>query len=502
MARGLRTLIIAAGTIALTGAAHAQSLGTFRWQLQPFCNVVTLAVTQNGGVFRLEGTDDQCGAGADLVSVIGTAFQNPDGTIGFGLNIVGTPGVAVPVEVAITVPSLSGTWRDGAGNTGGFVLTPGAGTGGSPRPLPVPVVPVAIQLRPDGGFLAGGTQGVGTIPASGAGVRLMWHPAKAAIRAGRANGPFWDEERIGLASAAFGENTQAPGRGSVATGITTLADGRGSTAMGGFTHASADNSTAMGQSTLASGFVSTAMGQSTVASGQSSTTMGSFTTASGLSSTAIGNGTDATGDFSVAIGSFARATATGKGSFVFGDRSTALIAGLPRIEAFIPNQFLARAAGGVGFYTNASLTAGVTLAAGGSAWLTVSDVRMKSHFRDLSGEDVLSKLATMPIREWSYNAQDASIRHVGPTAQDFFAAFGLGEDPLRISTIDADGIALAAVRALDARTRTQVDESQRLRDEDQRLRDENRALVHRLEHLESALEAMRVALGNERGRKP
>jgi hypothetical protein len=52
------------------------------------------------------------------------------------------------------------------------------------------------------------------------------------------------------------------------------------------------------------------------------------------------------------------------------------------------------------------------------------------------------------IREWNYKAQAAGIRHVGPTAQDFHAAFGLGEDPLRISTIDADGIALAAVQAL------------------------------------------------------
>jgi hypothetical protein len=54
----------------------------------------------------------------------------------------------------------------------------------------------------------------------------------------------------------------------------------------------------------------------------------------------------------------------------------------------------------------------------------------------------------MSIREWNYKAQDAAIRHVGPTAQDFHAAFGLGEDPLRISTIDADGIALAGVKAL------------------------------------------------------
>jgi hypothetical protein len=75
-------------------------------------------------------------------------------------------------------------------------------------------------------------------------------------------------------------------------------------------------------------------------------------------------------------------------------------------------------------------------------------VNAKENFRDLNGADVLAKLAAMPIREWNYKAQDAAIRHVGPTAQDFHAAFGLGEDPLRISTIDADGIALAAVKAL------------------------------------------------------
>ena len=66
----------------------------------------------------------------------------------------------------------------------------------------------------------------------------------------------------------------------------------------------------------------------------------------------------------------------------------------------------------------------------------------------MNGADVLAKIAGMPIREWNYKAQDAAVRHVGPTAQDFHAAFGLGEDPLRISTIDADGIALAAVKAL------------------------------------------------------
>ncbi len=261
MARRLLTIIIAAGMLSMARTADAQSLGTFRWQLQPFCNIVSLAVTQNGGVFGLEGTDNQCGGGADLASVVGTAFQNPDGTIGFGLNIVASPGgVPVTVDAGITIATLSGTWRDGAGNTGAFVLTPGAGTGGNPRPLPAPIVPAAIQLRTDGGFLAGGTVNVGTIPASGPGVRMMWHPAKAALRAGRVLGTEWDDGNVGLSSAALGQNTVASGQGSTAMGLGTIASGNASTAIGTGTIAVGTASLATGVNTSATGDSSTAMG--------------------------------------------------------------------------------------------------------------------------------------------------------------------------------------------------------------------------------------------------
>ncbi len=78
---------------------------------------------------------------------------------------------------------------------------------------------------------------------------------------------------------------------------------------------------------------------------------------------------------------------------------------------------------------------------------------------------MLAKLAGLSIQEWSYKAQDAATRHVGPTAQAFHAAFGLGEDPLRISTIDADGIALRAIQALNERDRKHADDVAALRAE-------------------------------------
>lgn len=116
--------------------AAAQSLGTFRWQLQPFCNVVTVAVTQNGGVYRLEGTDNQCG-GATQASVIGTAFLNPNGSIGLGFTVVTTPGAApLAVDATISLSTLQGTWRDSGGNAGAFVPTQSPAASGPPRPLP------------------------------------------------------------------------------------------------------------------------------------------------------------------------------------------------------------------------------------------------------------------------------------------------------------------------------------------------------------------------------
>jgi hypothetical protein len=54
----------------------------------------------------------------------------------------------------------------------------------------------------------------------------------------------------------------------------------------------------------------------------------------------------------------------------------------------------------------------------------------------------------IPVTTWHYKAQAQSIRHLGPVAQDFRAAFGLGEDDKHISTVDADGVALAAIQAL------------------------------------------------------
>jgi len=536
------TALVVLAMLMLPAALPAQPLGTFRWQLQPFCNAVVVNVVQTGAVYTVDGYDDQCGA-AQRAPLVGLATPNPDGSIGFGLNVVTVPGGrGVQIDARISLATLSGTWTDSAGNSGTFAFN--ASTGGSPRPAPstpASPIPPTFALLGDGGFLAQGSFGAGAIPASNAGTRMMWYPGKAAFRAGAVNSGAWDDASIGAHSAAlgrdtiasggaslalgtattasgdgslaagqqttssgvdsvaFGTATTASGSASLATGISTRAIGSASVAFGAMTTAAGFRSVALGEGTTASGYASIATGAGTTASGATSTALGGGTTASGswslatgvgtvasgTTSTAMGSTTRAEGAASTAMGTYATATAAAPGSFVYGDRST-LTASNRQITSTAPNQFVVRATGGVGFYTQVNpstgqLTAGVELAAGGgSSWAPLSDVNAKENFRDVSGEDVLAKLAGMPIQEWNYKAQDALIRHIGPTAQDFRAAFGVGDFPLRINTVDADGIALVAIQALEARTRA-------LDDRNARLERENLELRERLARLEAAV---------------
>ena len=76
-----------------------------------------------------------------------------------------------------------------------------------------------------------------------------------------------------------------------------------------------------------------------------------------------------------------------------------------------------------------------------------SDRNAKAGFQAADSEGILAKVAELPISTWQYtNAPD--VRHVGPTAQDFKAAFGFGAEETRISVVDGLGVALAAIQGL------------------------------------------------------
>lgn len=98
---------------------------------------------------------------------------------------------------------------------------------------------------------------------------------------------------------------------------------------------------------------------------------------------------------------------------------------------------------------NANSAVGVYLAAGGSGWNSLSDRNLKENFTDINARDVLEKVAAMPISIWNYKTQKKEIRHIGPMAQDFHAAFAVGEDDKHINNLDEEGVALAAIQGLN-----------------------------------------------------
>jgi hypothetical protein len=75
---------------------------------------------------------------------------------------------------------------------------------------------------------------------------------------------------------------------------------------------------------------------------------------------------------------------------------------------------------------------------------------LKRDFAPVDAQAVLDLVVALPVSTWSYNS-DVSVRHMGPVAEDFHAAFGLGGTDKGIATVDSDGVALVAIQGLQRR---------------------------------------------------
>ena len=254
------------------------------------------------------------------------------------------------------------------------------------------------------------------------------------------------------------QNTASGLDATIGGGGLNTASGSAATVGGG------GNNTASGFSaTVAGGAQNTAsLEGATVAGGENNKAVGLFAMVLG------GQSTSALGQYSLAAGHIA--TANYDGSFVWSDTT-----GIAFDNA--PNQFIAQASGGFALYTAPNGTAGAILLAGSGSWSSQSDRNVKSNLMQVDGQALLLRLAALPIATWNYKAQPGSTRHMGPMAQDFHEAFGLGEDDRYISTVDAEGVALAAIQAL-YQTVTQL--KQDLGNKDQQIAE----LRARLAHLE------------------
>jgi hypothetical protein len=122
-------------------------------------------------------------------------------------------------------------------------------------------------------------------------------------------------------------------------------------------------------------------------------------------------------------------------------------------------------------------TADQTTCPQGCAPLCVSDRNQKKNITPADTDEVLRRVSRLPIALWTYRAEPDGVRHLGPMAQDFRASFGLGDDDRTYNSVDAHGVALAAIQALD---RMVADQQQRI----EKLERENRDLARRLRALD------------------
>jgi hypothetical protein len=314
---------------------------------------------------------------------------------------------------------------------------------------------------------------------------------------GSANHVENDYDFIG---AGFGNDVGTASAG----GASAVVAGTGNVASGGsaFIGAGADNQATANYASVVAGRGNTASGQySAVAGGFGNTASGyASSVGGGLDNTAGGGyystvaggiGNTAGGNYSFAAGK--GANASDDGSFVWGDGNSSFFVGSNGA-----NTFTARTTGGARFISaidpgTGAPTAGVSLAAGGGSWSSLSDRASKRGFTPVDPTRLLSRLDRIPIMRWGYKAQAPSIRHLGPTAQDFRAAFGLGEDERHIDTIDSEGVALAAIQGLYRQNQALQRENGTLRAQ---LGAQNARLT-KLEHAVSTLHPPRVRPGHQ-----
>ncbi|GAA4432058.1 hypothetical protein GCM10023091_03610 [Ravibacter arvi] len=296
-----------------------------------------------------------------------------------------------------------------------------------------------MVLFQNGGFFLGGEYtgdpSGNAVPVMGAGTRLMWYPEKAAFRAGSVAGTQWDGANIGDYSVAMGNGARASGNSATAFGLRTGAVQQ--------------------------------------------------------SSFAVGEDSYASGAASVAMGYHAHTNAR-QGSFVFSDRSS-----IDTLRAGVNHSASWRTSGGFRIFTSSNLSTGMTFQSGasvsnwgqsnaviststgamlttGGVWQNASDVNRKHGFEQVSNEEILEKLRKLPVTRWSYKTEPDHIKHIGPMAQDFYAAFGLGNDERGIGTVDADGVAFAGIKALEERTRNLAAELESLKADNAALRQQMR----------------------------
>lgn len=279
---------------------------------------------------------------------------------------------------------------------------------------------------------------------------------------------------------------------TVAGGEANIADMDYSTIGGGFFNESFGRATTIGggESNIADDDFATVGGgvfniagntSATVGGGESNSAFGDSATVPG------GRSNIADGNASFAAGRNAHVNGH-DGAFVWGASTGA--------DASAAGQVVFQATGGMyvgddggpsgDFYTDDNYlidtSTGAHLTIGG-IWTDSSSASVKEDVVPVNPESVLEGVKTLPLTEWSYETEPGDVRHLGPMAEDFHAAFGLGADEEHIASLDTAGVAMAAIQGLVDRLEAKDDHIADLEAEVEGLKD-------RLADVEDHLEAM------------
>ena len=389
--------------------------------------------------------------------VNGTGITFPDGTTQTTAANGGVPSVQfVPAAEQLSVGDANGT-APMINLRGGSTCC--AGPGGH--------TPAWFKVFQNGSFVATGNLGIGISPMQGKGYRTSWDSYKGAFRSGYADAE-WDDANVGFFSWAGGSNSTAIGLYALAFGDTNSAESTSSIVFGSGNQVKGAAGFSAGAGNRVCDTYGVALGNNAKSGGpliNGKCDPDSFNI-HGLAAVAIGYNVTADQDHTTAMGKFASNNGF-TGTFVWSDGSATQSADTFRNTA--NNEFAARATGGFRFRTNLAGTTGCNLPAGSGVFNCTSSRTTKENFANVDGEAVLASLRNLPVTTWNYRSEGSQSRHMGPMAEDFYAAFGLGTSNATIGVQDLAGISIAAVKALEERTAQVQELSERVKMLEERL---------------------------------
>jgi Chaperone of endosialidase len=298
---------------------------------------------------------------------------------------------------------------------------------------------------------------------NGDGLRVVWGGTGNAVSIVNGESNNTTGGAVGSTISGGFSNSALANNATIGGGATNNASGGISTIAGG------DNNTSSGERSTISG------GGGNTASGPGSTIAGGFQNRASGGDSFVGGGINNTVSArqSSAFGHNALADTENCANFALWQTTTTAVpcrfnsmVQISGVNGLVVNYIGQNAGGqsdswvGIGWNTGIQIntSSSATLTNGG-VWTNASDRAKKENFSRTNPASVLQKVLALPVTTWNYIKEGKDIKRMGPMAQDFRAAFGLGSDDKTIGTVDATGVTFAAIQGLNQKLEAESSKS-------------------------------------------